>query len=62
MNIQPAFKQIADIVGISPVQETLRKPAGIEGEKYALQMNRVKAELIPFENLGKDNRTAWDEF
>lgn len=26
-------------------------------------MNRIKAELIPFENrFGKDSRTAWDEF
>ncbi len=54
---------LADIVGISLVQETLKKLAVIEADKYALQMNRIKAELIPFENrFGKNSRTAWDEF
>jgi len=63
MNIQPALEQITDIVGMPLVQETLRKLAMVEAGKYALQMNRVKTELIPFENrFRKDSRTAWDEF
>lgn len=45
------------------MEKNLRKLAEIESGKYALQMNRIKAELIPFENrFGKDSRTAWDEF
>lgn len=63
MNIHNTLEQITDIAGMTLVQETLRKPAMVEADKYALQMNRIKAELIPFENrFGKDSRTAWDEF
>lgn len=63
MNIETSFKQITDILGISIVQETLRKLTQLELEKYKMQMEKVKLELIPFERrFGKISQIAWEKF
>ena len=63
MNIETSFKQITDVLGMSIVQETLKKLTQLELEKYKTQMEKVKSELIPFERrFGKISQVAWEEF
>jgi hypothetical protein len=63
MNVQTVSKDLADIVGASFVQDTLKKLAIIELERYSLKMKKLRAELAHFEKgFQKSSEATWEEF
>ncbi|MCF8131413.1 MAG: hypothetical protein K9N10_23135 [Deltaproteobacteria bacterium] len=63
MNVQNFSKQLADVVGINIVQETLKKLAVIEAAKCVLKMEKLRAELRLFEErFNERSEDAWEKF
>jgi len=63
MNVQNFSKQLAEVVGINIVQETLNKLAVIEAAKCVLKMEKLRAELGLFEErFSESSENAWKKF
>jgi hypothetical protein len=63
MNTDTQVRQIMNVLGEGKVMDTLKRLKEMEASKCLLKINKVKGELVAYENrYGMSSDKAWDSF